>query len=63
MGLKNPGNGLFEKSHPIKKEIFFVIFLFLLQDNSFSCLVFKFQVSKLKITIEVTKLSIWPLIT
>ena len=40
--------------------MFFVIFLFLLQDNSYSCLVLKFQVSKLKSAIEVTKLSIWP---
>ena len=47
-----------QKSHLIKKEAyFFVLFLFLLQDNSYSCLVSKFQVSKLKIAIEVIKLS------
>ena len=43
-----------------KRNTFFVIFLFMLQDNSYSSLVLKFQVSKLKIAIEVTKLSIWP---
>ena len=62
MGSKNPENGLFQKSHTINKEIyFFVFFLFLLQDNSYSCSVLKFQMSKLKIAIEeVIKLSIWP---
>ena len=60
-GSKNPENGLFQKSHLIKKEtIFFVLFLFLLQEISYSCLVLKFQVSNLKIQIEITKLSIWP---
>ena len=59
-GFKNPENGLFQKSHLFKKETyFFVLFLFLLQDISYSCLVLKFQVSKLKIAIEVIKLSIW----
>ena len=43
-----------------KRHIFFVLFLFLLQDNCYYCLVLKFQVSKLKIAVEVTKLSIWP---
>ena len=43
-----------------KRHIFFVLFLFLLQDNSYSRLVLKFQVSKLKIKIEVTNISIWP---
>ena len=58
-GSINPENGLFQKSHPIKKiNIFFVPFL--LQDNSHSCLDLKFQVSKSKIVIEVTNLSIWP---
>ena len=47
-GPKNPENGLFQKSQPVKK------------DNSYSCLVFKFQESKLKLGIEVVKLSIWP---
>ena len=43
-----------------KREIFFfILFLFLLHDNSYFCLGLKFQVSKLKIAIEVTKLSIW----
>ena len=52
---------LFQKSHPIKKETnFFVLFLFLLLDNSYSFLVLKFQFSKLKIAIEVIKLSISP---
>ena len=61
LSSKNPENGLFQKSHLIKKETyFFVLFLFLLQDISCSCLVLKFQVSKLKISIEVIKLSIWP---
>ena len=59
-GSKNPENGLFKKSHSIKKETFFILFLFLLQDNSYSCLVLQFQVPKLKIAIEVTKLSFWP---
>ena len=36
-----------------KRHIFFVLFLFLLQDNGYSCLVLLFQVSKLKIAIEV----------
>jgi hypothetical protein len=37
----------------IKKErYFFVVFLFLLQDNSYYSLVLKFKVSKLKIAIE-----------
>ena len=41
-----------------KREIFFfVLFLFLLQDNSHSCLGLKFQLSKLEIAIEVTKLA------
>ena len=40
------------------RKIYYV--LFLLQDNSYSSLVLKFQVSKLKIAIEVIKLSIWP---
>ena len=49
-GSKNPGNGLFQKSPLIKKEAyFFVLFLYLLQENSYSCMVLKFQVSKLKI--------------
>jgi hypothetical protein len=39
---------------------FFVPFLFLLKGNSYSSLVLKFQVFKLKIAIEVTKLSICP---
>ena len=60
-GSKNPKNGLFQKSYPIKKETYlFVLFLILLQDNSYSCSVFKFKVSKLKIAIEVMKLSIYP---
>ena len=54
-GFKNPGNGLFQKSVLSKKR-----HIFLLQNNSYSCLVLKFQVSKLKIAIRVTKLSIWP---
>ena len=41
-----------------KRQMFFVLSLFLLQDNSYSCLVLKFQVSKSKIAIEVTKLPI-----
>ena len=60
-GSKNPENGLFQKSHPIKKETyFFVLFLFLLQDNSYSCLVLKLQVSKLKNAIEMINVSFWP---
>jgi hypothetical protein len=60
-GSINPENGLFQKSHLIKKDIyFFVLFLYLLQDNSYSCLVLKFQVSKLKIAIEVIKISMRP---
>ena len=60
-GSKNPKNGLFQKSHPMKKETyFFVLFLLLLQDNSYCCLVLKFQVSKLKNAIEVIKLSMRP---
>ena len=39
-----------------KKILFFVLFLFLLQGNSYSCFVLKFQVSKLKIAIEVKKI-------
>ena len=43
----------------IKKErYFFVLFLFLLQDNSYSFLVLKFQVSKLKIAIEVISINL-----
>ena len=58
-GSKNPENGLFQKSRPIKKETYlFFLILFLLQDNSFSCLVLKFQVSKLKIAIETKKILI-----
>ena len=58
-GSKNSENGLFQKSHPIKKDTyFFILFLFLLQDHSYSCLVSKFQVSKLEIAIEVIKLLI-----
>ena len=58
MGLLNSGKWLNPKSPPIKKETyFFVLFLFLLQDNSYSYLVLKFQVSNLKIAIEVIKLS------
>ena len=61
-GSKNPENGLFQKSHLIKKETyFFVLFLFMLQDNSYSCPVLRFKVSKLKIAIEVVKLSMRPL--
>jgi hypothetical protein len=61
-GSKNPENGLFQKSHLIKKETyFFVLFLFMLQDNSYSCSVLRFKVSKLKIAIEVVKLSMRPL--
>ena len=46
---KNPENGLFPKSHPIKEETYvFVLFLFLLQDNSHSSFVAKFRLSKLK---------------
>jgi hypothetical protein len=42
-----------KKSHLIKKDTyFFVLFLFLLQDDSYSCLVLKFQVYKLKIAIH-----------
>ena len=36
-----------------KIHILFFIFLFLLQDNSYYCLVLKLQVSKLKIAIEI----------
>ena len=42
-----------------KRHIFFLLFLFLLKDNSYFCLDLKFQVSKLKNAIEVIKLSIW----
>ena len=60
-GSNYPKNGLFKKSHLIKKETyFFVLFLFLLQDNNYSCLVLKFQVSKLKIAVEVIQLSMRP---
>ena len=60
-GSKNPENGLFQKSHLIKRENFFLLlFLFLLQDISYSCLILKFQVSKLKIAKEVIQLSIRP---
>ena len=39
-GSKTSENGLFQKSDLIKKETyFFVLFLFLLQDSSYSCLV------------------------
>ena len=52
---------MFQKSHLFKKDTyFFVLFLFLLQDNSFSCLVLEFQVSKLKIAIEVIIISMRP---
>ena len=45
----------------LKKETYFVVlFPFLLQDNIYSCLVLKFQVSKIKIAIEVIKLLIRP---
>ena len=47
-----------KKSPYQKRDIFFILFLFLLQDNSYSCLVSKFQVSKLKNAIEVIQLSI-----
>ena len=51
-GSKNPENTLFQKSHLIKRETYlFVLFLFMLQDISYSCLVLKFQGSKLKIAI------------
>ena len=60
-GSKNPENGLFQKSHLVKKDTYFlVLFLFLLQDNSYSCLVLKFQFYKLKIPIEVIKLTMRP---
>ena len=60
-GSKIPENGLLKKSQPINKETyFFVLLLFLLQDNSYYCLVSKFQVSKLQIAIEVIKFLIWP---
>ena len=50
-----------KKSPYQKRDIFyFVLFLFLLQDNSYACLVLQFQVSRLKIAIELTKLSFWP---
>ena len=55
-GSKNPENSLLQKSRLIKKgTYFFVLFLFLLQINSYSCLVLNFQVSKLKIVIELIK--------
>ena len=58
---KNPENGLFQKSHFIKKDTYiFVLFLFLLQDNSYSFLALKFQISKLEIAIEVIKLLMRP---
>ena len=60
MESKIPENGLLKKSHPFKKETYSFIFLFLLRDNGNKCLILKFQVSKLKIVIEVRKLSIWP---
>ena len=52
MGSKNSENGMFIKSHPIRRDIFIY----------FCCkiIVLKFQVSKLKIEIEVIELSIWP---
>ena len=63
-GSKNPENGFFQKSHLIKKDTyFFVLFLFLLQDNSYSCLVLKFQVSKLKIAKEIIKACVVILVT
>ena len=46
-GSKNPEYGLFKKSHPIKKETyFFVLFQFLLHDNSYFCLVLRIQDKK-----------------
>ena len=48
------------KKSPHQKTYFFVLFLFLLQDKSYSCLVLKFQVSKLKIAIELIELSMQP---
>ena len=47
--------GALKKVIRLKKEFFF---LFLLQDVIYSCLVLKFLVSKLKIAIELIKLSI-----
>ena len=41
-----------------KKRHIFLLLLFLLQDNSYSCLVKKFQVFKIKIALEVIKLSV-----
>ena len=55
---KNSENGMFQKSHLIKKETYF--FQFMLQDVDYSSLVLKFQVSKLKSATEVIKLSMQP---
>ena len=60
-GSKNPENVLLKKITLSKKDtVFFTLFLFLLQDNNYTCLVLKFQVSNLKISIEVIKLLILP---
>ena len=61
-GSKNPENGLFQESHLIKKETYFFCFFSISVADiiSYSCLFLKFQVSELKIVIEVIKLTIWP---
>ena len=42
LSSKNPENGLFQKSPSIKKDkYFFVLFLYLLQENSYSWFGFK----------------------
>ena len=55
-GFKNPENVCLKKVALSKKGYIFLSFLFLLQGNSYTCLVLKFQVSKLKIEIELIKL-------
>ena len=58
LGSKNPCSK--KSPYQIRETKFFVLFLFLLQNESYSCLVLKFQVYKLQIGVEVTKWSILP---
>ena len=53
-GSKNPKMACSKKVTLKERYIFFCSFLFLLQDNKYSCLVLKVQVFKLKIAEEVT---------
>ena len=57
---KNSENCLFQKSHPIKKRIIFLLFFYFCYKIIVIPLVLKIQVSKLIFAIEFTKLSVWP---